>query len=189
MSYTIIKSFVAPLTHRKPNCTSSNIDIFLSNVHFPQNFHTIDDLSSNHLPIVLSFKTQNNVRRQHETEQTDWNTLAKNCSRFKINQKLTTTVDIDNEIEALDRLIQRSFRNATSKTPNDQTPLQTRFFNLIKERNEHRRKFQKTGNLFHKLHRKPLKSHPQTYRRSSKSNMAGQACEHQEDEPHTLADL
>ena len=38
---------------------------------------------------------------------------------------------------------------------------------------QNRRKFQKTGNLFYKLQKPSLKSHSQTYRRSSKSNIAG----------------
>ena len=146
-NYQIIHS--STYTHRKPNCTSSNIEIFLSNVPFPQNYHAIDDLPSNHLPIVLSLTTQHNAKGQHQTEQTDWGTFAKNCNRFQINQKLTTITDIDNEIETLTRLIQRFFRNAMSKTPNDQSSSpNTVLQNLIKERNKHRQKCQKTGNLF-----------------------------------------
>ena len=79
----------------------------------------------------------NNARGQHQTEQTDWNTFTKNCSRFKINQKLTTTADIRNRY-------QRSFRNSSFKTPNDQSSAANPVLqNLIKDKNRHRRKFQK----------------------------------------------
>ena len=40
-------------THRQPNCSPSNIDIFLPNIPHLYECQTIDDLPSNHLPIEL----------------------------------------------------------------------------------------------------------------------------------------
>ena len=94
--------------------------------------------------MVLSVTTQNNARPQHQTTQTDWNICQKLQQIQNKPETNTTTVDIDNEIESLVQSLWRFLRNATPKTPNDQSsPAKPILHNGIKDRNEHRRKFQK----------------------------------------------
>ena len=95
-SYTIIELFTVLLTSIESKSAPPPTLTFRLNLSFLQNCHAIDDLSLNQLPVTLSLRTQNkNAKRQYQIALINWNTFAKNCSRFKINQKLTTTADID----------------------------------------------------------------------------------------------
>ncbi|CAD1476051.1 unnamed protein product [Heterotrigona itama] len=78
------------------------------------------------------------------------------------------------------------FETQRPKLQTINSPPQTLFSNTSSKIEINRRKFQKTGYLFHNLHRSFFSN---LIRRSPKPNMAGQACKHQENGLHTLVDF
>ena len=104
-------------THRQPNRTPSNIDIFLTNAPFLHNCHTIDDLPSNHLPIILTLQTTKSERTQNRKQQTDWKAYIKLCDKININPHITNTHEIDTEINNITHHIQNEYHKTTKNIP------------------------------------------------------------------------
>lgn len=75
---TLISS--GTFSHKCPGKNSSNIDFFLNrNLNYLYNCYTMDDLSSNHLPVMLEMENVNIVKRD-KMFRTDWTKFRKNTN-------------------------------------------------------------------------------------------------------------
>ncbi|XP_017795868.1 PREDICTED: RNA-directed DNA polymerase from mobile element jockey-like, partial [Habropoda laboriosa] len=145
-------------THKTPKSRHSNIDIYLTNLTAQTICHTIQDLSSNHLPVILTIGNTNVPYTNKLLTHTDWDAYKASCNRHRINHRIHTTQDLDKEIHRLNATIQNAYNQATTKTKiyvRTYTP-DLKLLELIKTRNRHRRKYQKTGHPEHKLVRNYL---------------------------------
>ena len=145
-------------TFQQPGCKPSNLDIFLSNIPYIHTIRTIDDLALNHLPVILKFTTHRHNGRNGPVQHTDWNKYRKICSSARLCTEIRNTQEIDSQIEQLQKNIQQAFQRATHQQTGQNSigNRDTYLLDLIKNRNRHRRKYQKTGNLQHKLVRNIL---------------------------------
>ena len=144
--------------HSQTNSNPPNIDIFLSNLPYPHKVVTIDALSSNHLPVKLTIEIDTSIKRSAKAKYTNWKAYKQICNTYPINTELNTFHKIDAQIAQLQKSILNAFqkstyiRGPTRKLPNADPYLQ----DLIRRRNKHRRKFQKTRNPIHNLLRNIL---------------------------------
>ena len=155
-NYQIIHS--PSYTYRQPNSLPSNLDIFLSNLPYPQKATTIDALSSNHLPVKLTLELDSEIRKPYKTHHTNCNQYRQICNTYKICTEIKTPETIDQQIEQLRKNISNAYHKATQKhTPQGNQQNSDQYLrDLITRRNRHRRKYQKTGNPVHKLFRNML---------------------------------
>ena len=105
-----------------------------------------------------TINTNRVTKRNRYTKHTDWKQYQKICNSYPITQNITTKEEIDTQIYVLQSSIRQTYKKATSfhkeshKLPNPEPLLQQ----LMRDRNRHRRKFQKTGHPIHKLQRSLL---------------------------------
>ncbi|KOC60027.1 RNA-directed DNA polymerase from mobile element jockey, partial [Habropoda laboriosa] len=59
-------------THKTPKSRHSNIDIYLTNLRAQTTCHTIQDLSLNHLPVILTIGNTNVPYTNKLLTHTDW---------------------------------------------------------------------------------------------------------------------
>ena len=152
-NYRIIYS--STYTHTKPNCTLSNIaNKCLFSIQLQHYGRTIVK------PLTCGSFVQNSI--QHEMSEfisTDWlECLCKKTHKTQNEPQLHEAPDIDDKINNLTQQIQKFFHDATHRAKNHSecSPEDPTFPSLMKQKNKHRRKFQKINNPVHKLHRNLL---------------------------------
>ena len=151
--YQILHSLT--YSYRQPRCNPSNLDIYLTNISYEHTIKTIDDLSSNNLLIMLTINTNRVTKRNCYTKHTDWKQYRKICNTYPITQNITTKEEIDAQILVLQKNIRHAYRKAiTYKDSRNHSNSDPFLQQLIRDR--HRRKYQKTGHLTHKLQRNLL---------------------------------
>ena len=150
-SYLIIHS--PTYTHKQPNSNPSNIDIFLSNIPYPYKITTLDELSSNHLPVMLTIQLTSGIRSNRGVQTTNWGLYKTICNTYQICTALDTPDKIDAQIERVQQHILSAHRRATHthNTTRNQQYIDPYLQNLITNRNKYRRKHQRTGNPTYKL--------------------------------------
>lgn len=91
-NYYIIHS--PTYTYRQPNGSPSNLNLFLTNMPYHHSVQTIDDLFSNHLP-VLTVYTKTTKKPHPHHKRTDWLHYRKIINSHPIRQDIQTQEDID----------------------------------------------------------------------------------------------
>lgn len=151
-------------SHRSPERNPSNIDLFLyKNMSYIWNCYTVDELSSNLLPIILELENVNIVKKDKTIIKTDWSKYTKNTNKWKIQHQLDNAETIDECIQALqdflhkllhEASIRSKYNNINNLNANSETLHELE--NLIRFYNYYRRKFQKTRNIRCKIFRNRL---------------------------------
>ena len=145
-------------SHQAPRANPSNIDFFFSNLSFHTKCTTINELSSNHLPVLCEIENQIKPFTNYTITNTNWDNYRAICNRLQINSNIHTEHDITSEIDRLGKTLKSAFHKSTSTTKAYSRTIKPdqELINLIKLRNRYRRKFQKTGNSLHKFLRNSL---------------------------------
>lgn len=86
-------------SHRKPNCKLSNLDIFQTNIPYQNTIQTIDDLFSNHLPVLLQVSTNYTQKRHKNFQHTNWSLNLHKNLQLPITTKITNSKEVDSQIE------------------------------------------------------------------------------------------
>jgi len=71
------------------------------NVPYNFNCYTINELSSNHLPVFLKFKRVNISKKDLVTFRTDWSVFLNKSDKWRIDYNLRDPVAIDSCITEL----------------------------------------------------------------------------------------
>lgn len=145
------------------NTTATAIDIaIVKNAPGYPEIEVIDELNSDHLPCILKF-TDINPDITHQTprlnfKKADWKKFREELhNEITINNKIKTTMDIDDNVEALTTAIQTALAKSTptTKPPTADNSLPPEIQDLIKTKNNIRRQFQqKKTNELRKLKNK-----------------------------------
>ena len=124
-------------THRQPNCRPSNIDIFLSNIPYAYNIRTLDELSSNYLPVLFTISLNHNPRRTPTTKYTNWEKYRQICNSAKLCTEIRDEQGVDTQVDILQDNIQKAFHKSTQYSSNQVTPIaaDTLLQDLIRNRN------------------------------------------------------
>lgn len=144
-------------TYKQPSRRNSNLDFFLvKDIPYLNNCYSLDELSSNHIPVILELENVNVVRRDKVSFKTDWSKFSSSTSCWKINHKFHSISDIDECIDELCTFLHRTFKNSTTRYNtnfnhfnSDYDSLST-LDGLIKMRNYFRRKYQRTSRFKYK---------------------------------------
>ncbi|KOC63051.1 RNA-directed DNA polymerase from mobile element jockey, partial [Habropoda laboriosa] len=92
-------------THKTPKSRHSNINIYLTNFTAQTTCHTIQDLSSNYLPVTLKIGNTNVPYTNKLLTHTDWDAYKTSCNKHRINHHIYATQDLDKEINRLNATI------------------------------------------------------------------------------------
>ena len=65
------------------------------NIPYEHTIIIVDDLSSNHLPVILQIHTNQPLKHNRFVHHTDWNLYRKIYNTFPINQNLQNQDDVD----------------------------------------------------------------------------------------------
>jgi len=160
---TIIHS--STYSHHMPRSKPSNIDIYLTK-DVPYNYvcNTINDLSSNHLPVILKFERINIVKNEITARKTNWTAYRNGTNGWRIDYALHSEKDIDNNISKLQKFILNVYnRSSTRYHPKKSDILgeddQAALSKLIRLRNYYRRKYQRNGANRSRILRNVLSNH------------------------------
>jgi len=152
-------------THRVPRSNPSNIDIFITK-DIPYNCacYTMDELTSNHLPVILKFDRVNVSRTELTYNTTDWTAFYNKTDKWRIDYRQQNEQAIDCNIKTLQKFILNAYRqSSTYHRPKKRELLgkdeQAAIEKLIKLRNYYRRMFQRNGNNRYKILRNVLNNH------------------------------
>ena len=110
-NYQIIHS--PTYTYRQPHCAPSNIDIFFTNLPYSHSVSTLNELSSNHLPVLLTINTDSTHRQERPARYTNWSKYRQICNSSHINTQLKTPEDIDLQVRRLQREVTHAYSKAT----------------------------------------------------------------------------
>jgi len=153
-------------THKLPHRKASNIDIFLTkNVSYTSSCYTENDLTSNHLPVILKFDCVNVSKNELKLSKTDWDEFFGRTDRWRVDYKISSENTIDNNIEKLQKFITKAFKQSSTyqscKKYKTNIGIEDRaaIDKLIKLRNYYRRKYQRSGINRYKLFRNTLNNH------------------------------
>jgi len=112
--------------------------------------NTVNDLSSNHLPIILEFKNTNIIKKVNMTTKTDWDKYLNKTDIWKIRHNFKINNEIDSCIKDLQKFLHKALKDSFTRhfynKYNLTVDLDTiaDLNKLIKLRNFLRRKFQHT---------------------------------------------
>lgn len=137
---------------------TSTIDIFLANITVSTKCCIENDLSSSHFPVIIDIDSSNPISILKKYPTTDWTAYTQLASNYIINNNITSSAEVDFEINRFNSQINMSFRKATSFSlhHNRSFPYLPEIHALIKERNMARRNFQRTNNPYFRLLRNML---------------------------------
>jgi len=151
-------------TFKVPRKNASNIDIFITK-DIPYNYscYTINDLSSNHLPVFLKFENVNIAKKNITLDKTDWSEFFNRTDKWRIVYELQNQDSIDDSIEKLQKYILKAFKQSSTYHQNNKRAQMgekdlAAINNLIRLRNYFRRKYQRTGTNRFRLFRNILNS-------------------------------
>lgn len=124
------------------------LDYVITNFHFNCNLYTINDLSSDHLPVLIY--TDDSVEDKKKTIQiTDW-VLYKNTliHRKLKNKKLHTISDIDKEVQRIQRHMSKAKQTSTTTrhVHHNYLKLPPELKDLIRLKNRQRKFYKRTQN-------------------------------------------
>jgi len=152
-------------TYRVPHSNPSNLDIFITK-DVPYNYicYTMDELTSNHLPVILKFDRVNVARTEFTYNTTDWTAFYNKTDKWRIDHRLQSEEYIDNNIKTLQKFIMKAYKqSSTYHRPKKRELLgkdeQAALEKLIKLRNYYRRKYQRNGKNRYKILRNVLNNH------------------------------
>ena len=139
-------------TNYPPNNTNpSTIDIAINkNVNNISDLEAHHELSSDHIPVVLSLAAQTkfNVNRKiYEYEEADWTKFKDLLNkRICVTSKISTREDIDKEVQKLTNNINYCIQQTIpiKKCTETRDKLPKEIENIIHQRNRERKKWQKT---------------------------------------------
>lgn len=168
-------------THMSQISQPDILDIMLTNITSPFAINVINDLSSDHLPLLITtnLKTAN---EDQITKHTDWllfhNILYTNKDQIYID----SISEIDTEIQNVTKEINNAYEEATTvkvKTLN-KFKLPSNIKDLIKIKNKVRKKYQKTLNPIYKTEynrlNKQVKTLCQNHRMDSWNDKISSLC-------------
>ena len=121
-NYQIIHS--PTYIHRQPNCRPSNIDIFLSDVPYAYKIRTLDELSSNLLPVLLTISSNHNACRTPTTKYTNWEKYQQICNSAKLCTKIKNEQGVDKQVDILQDNVQEAFHKSTQYSSKEATPIE-----------------------------------------------------------------
>ncbi|KOC58981.1 RNA-directed DNA polymerase from mobile element jockey, partial [Habropoda laboriosa] len=104
-------------THLVPNRQPATIDFFLSNLNHYFTCSTLDELSSDHLPVMLSPSSNTNPKTTTSIPVTDWDTYRNLTLNRPITHSISSAQDVNLAISSLIRSLRRSFFQATNLVP------------------------------------------------------------------------
>lgn len=148
--------------HPTNNGLPSIVDFALANnINSPHSIEAINDLDSDHLPIILKLndRIQYNNHYLLNYKKANWKQFRSILNNdLIINNKLNTKTDIDDSINNLTKIINKAKNEAVPKikiTPRiNQLPDTIK--QLIKDRNTARRKYQRTRISSYKIEKNRL---------------------------------
>jgi len=152
-------SYHAP--HRKP----SNIDLFLTK-DVPYNYTccTINDLTSNHLPVILKFDRVNIAKTEFTVHKTDWTDFQNRTDKWRIDYAIHSEQTIDSSIIKLQKYILNAYRRSSTYHHPKKKDIfgeadQAAISKLTRLRNYYRRKYQRNGSTRYRILRNVLNKH------------------------------
>lgn len=124
-----------------PGCgTPSVIDIYLiKNITTTYNVHTIEQLSSDHYPVILTTDNWQNHNTTNSHKITNWNKFKENLMSSNLQPpEISNAEQIENEAIRITKQIQEASNKATSYTnkPAYQQQLPADTIQLIKQKNK-----------------------------------------------------
>jgi len=152
-------------TYRVPRSNPSNLDIFLTkDVPYNNICYSMDELTSNHLPVMLKFDRVNVTRTECTYNTTDWSAFYSRTDKWRIDCRQQNKQAIDLSIKTLQKFILNAYKqSSTYHRPKKRELLgkdeQAEIEKLIKLRNYYRRRFQRYGNNRYKILRNVLNKH------------------------------
>jgi len=150
------------MPRRKP----SNIDIFLvKDIPFNCSCYTINDLTSNHLPVIMKFDQVNITRNNMVLNKTDWQQFFGGTDKWRIDHRLHDTGSIDKCIDNLQKFIIKVFKRSSAYQSRKRCVVisdeedRAAIDRLIKLRNYYRRKYQRSAKNRYKIFKNVLNNH------------------------------
>ncbi|XP_035212928.1 uncharacterized protein LOC118186866 [Stegodyphus dumicola] len=126
--------------------TGDILDIFLSTISFSFDLEVLQELDSNHCPVIATLGTTKDVMDEH-INTTNWKVFNEILSECHTNNfKLRTPDDIELAAKQLTMDIKSAYHSASRKIPRRQitNKLPNRIKNLIRDRNKLRKRFHLT---------------------------------------------
>jgi len=113
--YDITLIHSSTYTHKLPRRNPSNIDIFLTkDLSYNSTCSTDNDLSSNHLPVILTFDRVNIAKNNLKINKTDWEEFYKKTDRWRIDYRTLNSNSIDHCIETLQKFLQNAYKQSST---------------------------------------------------------------------------
>lgn len=157
-------------SYKLPGKNPSNIDIFLvQNIINSYNCYTVDDLSSNHLPIMLDLNQDSPLKKEKVIFHTDWKKYGRLTKSWNIVRALDNFSKIDSCVSELQNFFHSSYKTSSERRKcgahnfyGADGKARLELQNLIKLRNHFCRKFQQTGQDRFRVFRNLLNSQIKT---------------------------
>jgi len=103
-------------SHKQPRKNPSNIDIFLGkNLPYASTCHTVNDLTSNHLPFILEFENTNINKKANMMIKTDWDKYLNKTDTWKIRHTFNLDREIDSCIKDLQKFLHKVFKDSSTR--------------------------------------------------------------------------
>lgn len=133
---------------RRANFRPDVIDVAITRNVNVLNIHTIQDLSSDHVPVVVELNLEPNRQEPAEVQNTNWELFTETLNN-KLGKlpALNTTKDVDNFVEHLTKSIHNAIKDCSRtvlRHPSNQLALPKHIQALIKKRNKTRKRWQRS---------------------------------------------
>jgi len=132
----------------------------------PYNYacYTMNDLSSNHLPVILKYDRINIVKNEFTARKTNWTVYRNRTNGWRIDYALHSEQDIDSNITKLQKYILNEYNRSSTRYHPKKNDIygeedQAALSKLIRLRNYYRRKYQRNGSNRNRILRNVLNSH------------------------------
>jgi len=134
-------------SHQAPRSKPSNIDIYLTK-DVPYNYvcYTINDLPSNHLPVILKYDRINIAKNEFTVRKTNSTVYRNRTNGWRIDYALHSEQDIDSNITKLQKYILNEYNRSSTRYHPKKNDIfgeddQAALSKLIRLRNYYRRKY------------------------------------------------
>jgi len=148
-------------THKMSRRNASNIDLFLTkDISYNSTCYSENDLSSNHLPVILNFDRVNIAKNELMLHKTDWSEFFNRTDKWRVDYRSLSLNSIDYTIEKLQKFILNAYKQSSTYQRRKKFELVTDGDNRAAiDKNYYRRKFQRTGNNRYRVFRNILNKH------------------------------
>lgn len=131
----------------------STVDFaILKNIQYSNTVNALNELDSDHLPITIEFEKRQKITNDRiprlDYKKADWTKFRQLINtELSINSELKTTIDIDQAASNITNMIKKAINYAipTIQSDTKYKPLPDDILKLIKQRNNFRRAYQRTG--------------------------------------------